>query len=118
MPSRTARCLAVTRIYLRKSIAVAAASSLAIFFAQVGAGSHGGGGAHGGFGPAIGHGSYGGHFHGFYGHGLHRDFHNSSRHDRFDRHFALHDFGHWDGHGTDGHFGRWHPGHWQAASGF
>ena len=30
----------------------------------------------------------------------------------------MHDFGHWDGHGMGGHFGRWRPGHWHAASGF
>jgi len=119
MPTEmTLRRSAVAMMSLRRLFAVVAASCLAIIFAQVSAVAHGSGGAHAGFGPASGHGFYGGHFHGSYGHGLHREFRDASHHDHFGHHFAMHDFGHENGHGLDGRFGHWQPGVWHAASGF
>jgi hypothetical protein len=109
--------VAVAVIFLRKFAAIAAASLLAVFFAEVGASAHGGGGMHGSFAPAVGHGPYGGYGRGFDGRAFRHDFHSSHR-DNAGHHFAGHDFGPWDGRGSHGGFGRWQPGHWHLASGF
>jgi hypothetical protein len=108
----------MSRIYLRRFVAIAAACLLAIVFAQVGAEAHSGGAVHGGFGPTFGRGFYGGHFHSFYWRGFQHGYHHYFRHDHFERYFALHNFRHWDEYGRGAYFGGWRPGHWHDASGF
>jgi hypothetical protein len=103
-------------MFLRKFVAAAAAVFLGITLAQVDAAARGFGGGHGGFHGAFGHGGYAGH--GFYGHGFAHSGHHDAHHDMHGQHWAMHGFEHWSGHGGDGRFRHWQPGHWQTSSGF